>query len=198
MFSFKYSPRPRTLAGQRIVDDVSGAGEDAPHRRAAAAARRTIQSEILDAMVGEDATRCWSTDRAGAAPDEWAGRTAGNTIVNVRWRTPSLGRLASCSAHHPRPASTEAGPNAVKGACHADRDDHQGPDDRPGHQHARSSCFATWTARRPARSGSASSKPTRLPCRSRTSPSPRPMTHDLLRNVIEDLQGRSSASSSPT
>ena len=34
MFSFKYSPRPNTLADKRLPDDVTGAGEDAAHRGA--------------------------------------------------------------------------------------------------------------------------------------------------------------------
>ena len=32
MFSFKYSPRPNTLASKRMPDDVSAAGQDGAHR----------------------------------------------------------------------------------------------------------------------------------------------------------------------
>ena len=38
MFSFKYSPRPNTLALKRYPDEVRRRGEDAAHRRAAGAA----------------------------------------------------------------------------------------------------------------------------------------------------------------
>ena len=38
MFSFKYSPRPNTLADKRLPDDVRGRGEDAADRGAAGAA----------------------------------------------------------------------------------------------------------------------------------------------------------------
>ena len=40
MFSFKYSPRPNTLADKRLPDDVTGGREDAADRRAAGAAAR--------------------------------------------------------------------------------------------------------------------------------------------------------------
>ena len=38
MFSFKYSPRPNTLADKRLPDDVPEDGEDAADRGAAGAA----------------------------------------------------------------------------------------------------------------------------------------------------------------
>ena len=56
MYSFKYSPRPRTLAGQRYVDDVS---EPEKTRRIVALqqAQKTIQGAILEEMVGKTCRR---------------------------------------------------------------------------------------------------------------------------------------------
>jgi tRNA-2-methylthio-N6-dimethylallyladenosine synthase len=112
MFSFKYSPRPRTLSGQRYPDDVP---EPEKTRRIVALQQlqKSIQAEILSAMVGQtyDVLIDGPSRRR---PDEWAGRTGGNTIVNVAaggatsvgpgW----LGRLLAVRV-------TAAGPNAVKG-----------------------------------------------------------------------------------
>ena len=52
MYSFKYSPRPRTLAGQRYVDDVP---EPEKTRRIVGLqqAQKTIQDEIFTGMVGK-------------------------------------------------------------------------------------------------------------------------------------------------
>ena len=51
MFSFKYSPRPNTLAEQRLADDVS---EDEKTRRIVAlqALQREIQTALNEALVG--------------------------------------------------------------------------------------------------------------------------------------------------
>jgi tRNA-2-methylthio-N6-dimethylallyladenosine synthase len=112
MYSFKYSARPRTLAGQRYVDDVS---EPEKSRRIVALqqVQKTVQSDILAGMVGKSYD-VLIDGPSRRRPDEWAGRTDGNTVVNVGWpaQTPRpadlLGRLL-------RVRVTEAGPNAVKG-----------------------------------------------------------------------------------
>ncbi len=112
MYTFKYSPRPRTLAGQRYVDDVP---EPEKSRRIVALQQlqRTVQTDIMAGMVGKSyAVLIDGPSRR--RPDEWAGRTDGNIIVNVAWpaQTPRqsdlLGRLL-------RVRVTEAGPNTVKG-----------------------------------------------------------------------------------
>ena len=112
MYSFKYSPRPRTLAGQRYVDDVS---EPEKSRRIVALQQlqRTIQSEILEEMVGK-AFDVLIDGPSRRRPDEWAGRTDGNTIVNVAWpeQAPGPGDVLGSII---RARVTEAGPNAVKG-----------------------------------------------------------------------------------
>jgi tRNA-2-methylthio-N6-dimethylallyladenosine synthase len=112
MYSFKYSPRPRTLAGQRYVDDVS---EPEKSRRIVALQQlqRTIQTEIFEAMVGQ-AYDVLIDGPSRRRPDEWAGRTDGNTIVNVAWPdgAPRPGDVLGSII---RTRVTEAGPNAVKG-----------------------------------------------------------------------------------
>jgi tRNA-2-methylthio-N6-dimethylallyladenosine synthase len=112
MYSFKYSPRPRTLAGQRYVDDVS---EPDKSRRIVALQQlqRTIQTEIFEAMVGQ-AYDVLIDGPSRRRPDEWAGRTDGNTIVNVAWPE-GAPRPADVLGSIIRARVTEAGPNAVKG-----------------------------------------------------------------------------------
>ena len=52
MFSFKYSPRPNTLATKRLPDDVRGGGEDAADRGAAGAAARDSDASCTRRLVG--------------------------------------------------------------------------------------------------------------------------------------------------
>ncbi len=112
MYSFKYSPRPRTLSGQRYADDVP---EPEKTRRIVALQQlqKAVQGEILSGMVGKtyDVLIDGPSRRR---PDEWAGRTDGNTIVNIAWPVDAprpadpLGRII-------RVQVTEAGPNTLKG-----------------------------------------------------------------------------------
>ena len=117
MYSFKYSPRPRTLAGQRYVDDVS---EPEKTRRIVALqqVQKDVQSEILAGMVGKT-YQVLVDGPSRRRPDEWAGRTSGNTVVNFAAAGGSgtvagfgasnlLGRLVDVRV-------TDGGPNAVKG-----------------------------------------------------------------------------------
>jgi tRNA-2-methylthio-N6-dimethylallyladenosine synthase len=106
MYSFKYSPRPRTLAGKRMPDDVS---EPEKTRRIVALqqAQKEIQGELLAAMTGlvfevlvDGASRRRET--------ELAGRTSGNTIVNFAGSLDLVGRLVDVRI-------TEAGPNSLRG-----------------------------------------------------------------------------------
>jgi tRNA-2-methylthio-N6-dimethylallyladenosine synthase len=112
MFSFKYSPRPNTLALKRMPDDVS---EEEKTRRIVAlqSLQRTIQGELFTAAVGRiervlvDATsrrRDW----------ELSGRTSGNTVVNFPGDPSWVGRLVDVRI-------TGANPNSLRGeAMHAD------------------------------------------------------------------------------
>ena len=106
MFSFKYSPRPNTLALKRMPDDVS---EEEKTRRIVAlqALQRTIQGELFAASVGRvepvlvDATsrrRSW----------ELSGRTSGNTVVNLPGDPSWVGRIVPVRI-------TGANPNSLRG-----------------------------------------------------------------------------------
>ncbi len=112
MYSFKYSPRPRTLAGQRYVDDVT---EPEKTRRIVALQQlqRTIQGEIFDAMVGKSYD-VLIDGPSRRRPDEWAGRTDGNTIVNIAWAAEG-DRPSNPLGQTVRVRVTEAGPNTLKG-----------------------------------------------------------------------------------
>ncbi|MBP7779018.1 MAG: tRNA (N6-isopentenyl adenosine(37)-C2)-methylthiotransferase MiaB [Acidobacteria bacterium] len=80
MFSFKYSPRPNTLAAQRMADDVP---EVEKTRRIVAlqALQKGIQAELHEASVGKTVNVLVDTTSRRRAW-ELAGRTSGNTVVN--------------------------------------------------------------------------------------------------------------------
>jgi tRNA-2-methylthio-N6-dimethylallyladenosine synthase len=106
MFSFKYSPRPNTLADKRYEDDVT---EDEKTRRIVAlqALQRDVQRAIHEEAVGAtfdvliDASsrrRAW----------ELSGRTSGNTVVNLPGSPEWIGQV--------RPVTIRrAGPNSLWG-----------------------------------------------------------------------------------
>jgi len=80
MFSFKYSPRPNTLASKRMVDDVR---EDEKTARIVAlqSLQRAIQTRLHEQAVGS--TLDVLIDSASRRQDaEVSGRTSGNTVVN--------------------------------------------------------------------------------------------------------------------
>ena len=114
VFSFKYSPRPNTLAAKRMPDDVA---EDEKTRRIVAlqARQREIQLSLNEAAVGAVAeVLVDSVSRRRGW--EVAGRTGGNTVVNIavpsdrggdepeRW----VGRLVKVRV-------TRAGPHSLGG-----------------------------------------------------------------------------------
>jgi tRNA-2-methylthio-N6-dimethylallyladenosine synthase len=80
MFSFKYSPRPNTLAAKRMLDDVSE-----EEKTARIVALQTLQREI-QTQLHEDAvgtTLDVLVDSASRRQlHEVSGRTSGNTVVN--------------------------------------------------------------------------------------------------------------------
>ncbi len=80
MFSFKYSPRPNTLAMQRMPDDVT-AGEKTARIVALQSLQRQIQTRLHEAAVGStvDVLIDSASRRRGA---EISGRTSGNIVVN--------------------------------------------------------------------------------------------------------------------
>ena len=113
MFSFKYSPRPNTLAEKRLVDDVP---ELEKTRRIVAlqAAQRQIQTRLNTALVGQalDVLVDASSRRRGS---EVSGRTSQNVVVNMPGLTDWIGRTVTVSVER-------AGPHSVWGkvVAHAD------------------------------------------------------------------------------
>ncbi|HEX3645261.1 MAG TPA: tRNA (N6-isopentenyl adenosine(37)-C2)-methylthiotransferase MiaB [Vicinamibacterales bacterium] len=106
MFSFKYSPRPDTLADQRLADDVL---EEDKTRRIVAlqALQREIQSELNGRMVGQ--TVDVLVDAASRRRDvELSGRTGTNVVVNLPGPAAWIGR--TLPIHIER-----AGPHSVWG-----------------------------------------------------------------------------------
>ncbi len=81
MFSFKYSPRPNTLAEQRLADDVS---EDEKTRRIVAlqALQREIQVALNEALVGQT-VEVLVDGVSRRRETELSGRTSQNVVVNV-------------------------------------------------------------------------------------------------------------------
>ena len=81
MFSFKYSPRPNTLAVQRYADDVPKA-EKTRRIVALQALQREIQGGLNAGLVGQ--TVDVLVDAASRRRDtELSGRTSGNVVVNL-------------------------------------------------------------------------------------------------------------------
>jgi tRNA-2-methylthio-N6-dimethylallyladenosine synthase len=90
MFSFKYSPRPNTLARQRYADDVT---EQDKTRRIVAlqALQRDIQLDMHEAQIGMTVNVL--VDSVSRRRDwELSGRTFGNTVVNFPGPREWLGR----------------------------------------------------------------------------------------------------------
>jgi tRNA-2-methylthio-N6-dimethylallyladenosine synthase len=106
MFSFKYSPRPNTLALKRLPDDVSEADKT---RRIMAlqALQKDIQGHWFESAVGhvEGVLVDGVSRRRGA---ELTGRTSGNTVVNFPGPSDWIGRLVGVRI-------TGAAPNSLRG-----------------------------------------------------------------------------------
>ena len=106
MFSFKYSPRPNTLAEKRLADDV--ADEDKTRRiMALQALQREIQIEINESLVGrvEDVLIDSASRRRST---ELSGRTSANVVVNVPGEASWIGRVLPVRIER-------AGPHSVWG-----------------------------------------------------------------------------------
>ena len=81
MFSFKYSPRPNTLAAKRMPDDV-GDAEKTSRIVALQTLQREIQTRLNEDAVGSRAEVL--VDSASRRQlHEISGRTSGNTVVNL-------------------------------------------------------------------------------------------------------------------
>ena len=106
MFSFKYSPRPNTLAIKRLPDDVTEAEKT---RRIVALQdlQRRIQMEHFAAMVGQS-VRVLTEAISRRRGEELSGRTSGNTVINFPGEASLIGQLVAVSV-------TGFGPNSLKG-----------------------------------------------------------------------------------
>jgi len=106
MFSFKYSPRPNTLADKRLADDVD---EEEKTRRIVAlqALQRDIQSALNDALVGRTVEVL--VDAASRRRDtELSGRTSTNVVANLPGPPSWIGRTVAVRVER-------AGPHSVWG-----------------------------------------------------------------------------------
>ena len=106
MFSFKYSPRPNTLASKRMQDDVEE-GEKTRRIVALQGLQRDIQAALHAAAVGT-VQEVLVDARSRRREWELSGRTSGNTVVNFAGRPEWIGRLMPVRI-------TAANPNSLKG-----------------------------------------------------------------------------------
>ena len=106
MFSFKYSPRPNTLALKRMPDDVA---EDEKTRRIVELQKLQgrIQGEIFAGAVGR-VERVLIDARSRRREWELSGRTSGNTVVNMSGDPSWIGRTLPVLI-------TGANPNSLRG-----------------------------------------------------------------------------------
>jgi tRNA-2-methylthio-N6-dimethylallyladenosine synthase len=112
MFSFKYSPRPNTLADKRLADDVP---EPEKTRRIVAlqALQRDIQTAINEQMVGS--VEQVLVDAGSRRRDsEVSGRTGTNVVVNLPGDAGWIGRTMAVRIER-------AGPHSVWGRPALDR-----------------------------------------------------------------------------
>ncbi|MEQ1728381.1 MAG: tRNA (N6-isopentenyl adenosine(37)-C2)-methylthiotransferase MiaB, partial [Vicinamibacterales bacterium] len=106
IFSFKYSPRPNTLADKRLADDVPE-GEKTRRIVELQALQRSIQSDINARMVGQTVEVL--IDAASRRRDtELSGRTSQNTVVNLPGSADWIGRTLPV-------AIERAGPHSIWG-----------------------------------------------------------------------------------
>ncbi len=106
MFSFKYSPRPNTLALKRMPDDVP---EEEKTRRIVAlqGLQKGIQGEVFAGAVGRT-EQVLVDSRSRRRAWELSGRTGGNTVVNLSGDPALMGQLVDVRI-------TAANPNSLKG-----------------------------------------------------------------------------------
>jgi tRNA-2-methylthio-N6-dimethylallyladenosine synthase len=113
MFSFKYSPRPNTLASKRLTDDVSP-GEKTERIVALQSLQREIQTALHEAAVGSTVdVLVDSANRRQAA--ELSGRTMGNTVVNFRAPADTPSGDTSWIGQTVRVRITRGGPHSLHG-----------------------------------------------------------------------------------
>jgi tRNA-2-methylthio-N6-dimethylallyladenosine synthase len=106
MFSFKYSPRPNTLALKRMPDDVPEA-EKTRRIVALQSLQREIQRELYAGAVGR-VEQVLVDSRSRRREWELSGRTSGNTVVNFVGPADLIGRIVDVRI-------TGANPNSLRG-----------------------------------------------------------------------------------
>jgi tRNA-2-methylthio-N6-dimethylallyladenosine synthase len=106
MFSFKYSPRPNTLALKRLPDDVDE-GEKTRRIVALQALQKGIQGELHQAAVGRT-FEVLVDSRSRRRAWELSGRTSGNTVVNFAGDPELIGSVVPVTI-------TAANPNSLTG-----------------------------------------------------------------------------------
>jgi tRNA-2-methylthio-N6-dimethylallyladenosine synthase len=123
MFSFKYSPRPSTLATKRMPDDVT---DEEKTRRIVAlqALQRDIQGEIYRQAVGRH-ERVLVESRSRRREWELSGRTSGNTVVNFGGDPEWIGRIVPVRI-------SSANPNSLRGEAVVSPQDADRTDQRQG------------------------------------------------------------------
>jgi tRNA-2-methylthio-N6-dimethylallyladenosine synthase len=106
MFSFKYSERPNTLATKRLKDDVP---DGVKGRRLAElqALQKSVQWAVHKASVGH-VVDVLVDSRSRRDATELAGRTTGNTVVNLPGEPDWVGRTLAVRIRR-------AGPNSLWG-----------------------------------------------------------------------------------
>ena len=106
MYSFKYSPRPNTLAGKRMADDVTEA-EKTIRIVALQRLQAEIQARIFADMVGT--THEVLVDGISRRREwEVTGRTGGNAVVNFPGADAQIGQMIEVRI-------TGYGPNSLRG-----------------------------------------------------------------------------------
>ena len=106
MFSFKYSPRPNTLALKRLPDDVP---EEEKTRRIVQLQmlQGRIQRELYEQAIGR-IEQVLVDSRSRRREWELSGRTSGNTVVNLSGDPSWIGRTIPVRI-------TGANPNSLRG-----------------------------------------------------------------------------------
>jgi tRNA-2-methylthio-N6-dimethylallyladenosine synthase len=106
MFSFKYSPRPNTLAMKRMPDDVP---EEEKTRRIVQlqALQKRIQGELYQQAIGR-VEQVLIDSRSRRREWELSGRTSGNTVVNLSGDPAWIGQVIPVRI-------TGANPNSLRG-----------------------------------------------------------------------------------
>ncbi len=113
MFSFKYSPRPNTLADQRLVDDVP---EEEKTKRIVAlqALQREVQSELNSRLIGDEVDVLIDAALAAARDSPISSRTSTNVVVNLPGPRRVVGQTL-------RTRIESAGPHSVWGTAFKSR-----------------------------------------------------------------------------